>query len=73
MEEKLLTINELAEYLNISRRTVYRILDHQNLPAYRIGKHLRFKRDDIDQWIVDQKILETPKRTRIRNRSAKKK
>lgn len=56
MEEKLLTLDDLADYLNISRRTTYRLLKGSDLPAYRIGGHLRFRREDIDLWIDKQRL-----------------
>jgi len=58
MTDKLLTLNDLSEYLNISRRTVYRLLEGTQLPAYRIGGHLRFKRNDVDEWLEHQKLVD---------------
>ena len=66
LREKLLTLKDLADYLNISRRTVYRLLNGESLPAYRIGKNMRFKREDIDEWLKDQKI-EEPKKSEETN------
>ena len=56
MDEKLLTLDDLADYLNVSRRTTYRLLKGGDLPAYRIGSHLRFRREDIDGWLEKQKL-----------------
>jgi len=56
MKEKLLTLNELADYLHLSRRTVYRLLDGTDLPAYRVGSHLRFRRQDVDSWLETRRI-----------------
>ncbi len=56
MDEKLLTLDDLADYLNVSRRTTYRLLKGSDLPAYRIGGHLRFRREDIDLWIDKQRL-----------------
>ena len=55
-EEKLLTDDDLAGYLDISRRTIYRLLKVEELPGYRIGSHLRFRRDDIDKWLDSKKL-----------------
>ncbi|MBF8266332.1 MAG: HTH 17 protein [Dehalococcoidia bacterium] len=45
------TVNEVAEYLCISRRTVYKLTAEGRLPAFRIGKerHRRFRKEDIDR------------------------
>ncbi|HNT36671.1 MAG TPA: helix-turn-helix domain-containing protein [bacterium] len=56
MDEKLMTLDNLAEYLNLSRRTVYRLLQEKDLPAYRIGSHLRFRRGDIDDWLQTKRL-----------------
>jgi len=50
-EDKLLNLQELAEYLNVTKRTVYRLLDGCDLPSFRVGSHLRFKREEIDEWL----------------------
>lgn len=45
------TVNEAAEYLCISRRTVYKLTKEGRLPAFRIGRerHRRFRREDLDR------------------------
>ena len=49
MEEKLLNINEVAKYLNMSERSVKELVDKGELPAYKIGGIvLRFKKEQID-------------------------
>ena len=50
-EDRLLNISELSEYLNVTKRTVYRLLEGGDLPSFRVGSHLRFKREEIDQWL----------------------
>jgi excisionase family DNA binding protein len=44
------TVEQAAEYLSVSRRTVYNLTREGRLPAYTIGKerHRRFKRKDLD-------------------------
>jgi excisionase family DNA binding protein len=44
------TVDEAAEYLCISRRTVYKLTEEGRLPAYTIGKerHRRFRKKDLD-------------------------
>jgi excisionase family DNA binding protein len=54
MEDKLLTVKEVAEYLGVSVRQVYRLIE-KKLPSLRVGKYHRFKASDIDSWIKCQK------------------
>jgi putative molybdopterin biosynthesis protein len=48
--ERLLTINEIADRLAISRDTVYRVLVRE-IPSYRVGERLRFKASDVDAYV----------------------
>jgi len=50
----ILTIRQLAEYLMVSEKTVYRMLDRNQLPAVRVGAQWRFRRQDIDGWLTDE-------------------
>lgn len=50
----ILTIRQLAEYLMVSEKTVYRMLDRSQLPAIRVGAQWRFRKTDIDAWLTDE-------------------
>lgn len=50
----ILTIRQLAEYLMVSEKTVYRMLEKNQLPAMRIGAQWRFRKSDIDSWLTDE-------------------
>ena len=45
------TVEEAAEYLRVSRRTIYKLTGEGRLPAFRIGKerHRRFRKEDLDK------------------------
>jgi len=45
------TIQEAAEYLCVSKRTIYKLTQEGRLPAFRIGKerHRRFHKEDLDK------------------------
>ena len=50
--EKLLTVDEVAEYLRLNRETVLRKARRGEIPAIKIGyKSYRFSRDQIDDWL----------------------
>lgn len=50
----ILTIRQLAEYLMVSEKTVYRMLDRNELPAMRVGAQWRFRKQDIDAWLTEE-------------------
>ena len=45
------TVEEAAEYLCVSKRTIYKLTKEGRLPAFRIGKerHRRFRKEDLDR------------------------
>lgn len=53
-ENGILTIKEIAEYLKVTERTIYRLAAAKQLPAFKIGGSWRFSRQDIDGWIKRQ-------------------
>lgn len=50
-----LTPLEVAELLKITKNTVYELIKRGELPAYKIGKKLRIDKEDIDNYIKNQK------------------
>ena len=45
------TVKEAAEYLCVSKRTIYKLTKEGRLPAYRLGRerHRRFRKQDLDK------------------------
>ena len=54
IEGGILTIKEIAEYLKVTERTIYRLAAAKQMPAFKIGGSWRFSRQDIDGWIKRQ-------------------
>ena len=49
--ESLLTLDELSEYLKVSKSSLYKLAQAGKVPGNKIGKHWRFRKATIDQWI----------------------
>ncbi len=47
----LMTIDDLAAYLKVTRRTIYEWLKHNKIPAIKLVGQWRFKKEKIDEWI----------------------
>ena len=47
----LFTPKQLAEYLQLSARTVYRMLERNELPGVRVGSQWRFRKSEVDYWL----------------------
>ena len=52
--ESVLTVKEVADYLRVNQRTVYRLAVEGKLPGFKVGATWRFKRLDIEGWITSQ-------------------
>jgi len=53
--ERLLSPRQLAAYSNVSVATVYDWRHRRSgPPGFRVGKHVRYRRSDVDSWIDDQ-------------------
>ncbi len=59
----ILTIKEVAIYLKVTERTIYRLAAAKKIPAFKIGGSWRFSRPDIDSWIKQQSMenIDIPK------------
>lgn len=56
MEDRLMTVKELAAYLNINERTVLKLATTGPLPAVKVGNQWRFRKAMIDTWLDDQML-----------------
>lgn len=54
--EQILTLDEVATYLKVGNRTVYRLAAAKKIPAFKVGGIWRFSRADIDGWIRQQSM-----------------
>ena len=59
----VMTIEDLSEYLKVSKSTLYKLAQKGSLPGQKVGKHWRFHRDVIDRWLASRldKIREKEK------------
>ena len=53
-EGEILTIKQVADYLKVTDRTIYRLAAAKKIPAFKVGGTWRFSRADIDSWIKRQ-------------------
>ncbi|MBI3998818.1 MAG: helix-turn-helix domain-containing protein [Armatimonadetes bacterium] len=52
----MMTAGEVARYLRVHTMTIYRMIQRGGLPAVRVGRVWRFRRDHIDRWLLDNGI-----------------
>ena len=48
---ELMTLEEVANYLRVTEKTIYRLLDKRGIPATRVGHQWRFDKAAIEVWL----------------------
>lgn len=76
MMEKLLTVDEVAEYIRLNRETVLRKARKGEIPAIKMGyRSYRFYKDQIDDWLRGKTVAKTeeiePKSKKVKGISLK--
>ena len=51
MDERWLSLAEIAAYLGVSKDSVYRWLEQRRMPAHKVGRQWKFKAAEIDAWV----------------------
>jgi excisionase family DNA binding protein len=65
-ETDILTILEVATFLKVAQRTVYRLAAAKKIPAFKVGGVWRFSRAEIEEWIRHQSTQGTAGRAKTR-------
>ena len=50
-EDRWLSVDEIAAHLGIKRETVYPWITNKNMPAHKVGRLWKFKKDEVDNWV----------------------
>jgi len=48
---QILTVEEVAEFLKVHSSTIYKLLKHRQIPAFRVGADWRFHSAQIEEWV----------------------
>ncbi len=51
MNDRWLSVDEIAEYLGVSKDTVYTWVTGKGMPGHKVGRFWKFKREDVDEWV----------------------
>ena len=54
MNDRLMTLDDAAEYLRLKKVTLYKLLEKGKLPGSKVGGQWRFKKDTLEKWIDDK-------------------
>ena len=51
MEDRWLSVDEIGDYLGVKRDTVYKWIADKGMPAHKIGRLWKFKKEHVDAWV----------------------
>jgi len=51
MEDRWLSVDEIAVYLGIKNDTVYKWISRKRMPAHKVGRLWKFRREEVDSWV----------------------
>src|SRR5512143_2332129 len=54
IDDAFMTTEEVLEYLHVTQRTIYRLIKAGRIPAVRVGRQWRFRKQDVDRWLESQ-------------------
>ena len=56
MQNRWMTLQEVADYLQLSKDMIYRLAQNGRIPASKVGSRWRFKQERIDRWMEDMAV-----------------
>ncbi len=57
-EKAYLSIDDVARHFGFNPSTIYRLVERQELPGFKIGGRWRFSRELLERWAVDRVSIE---------------
>ena len=60
MEDRLMTVKQISQYLSVNERTVLKLVAEGVLPGVKVGNQWRFRKAMIDTWLDDQMLGLSP-------------
>jgi excisionase family DNA binding protein len=52
MEDRWMSVEEIAAHLGVKRDTVYKWINRKRLPAHKVGRLWKFRRHEVDEWVT---------------------
>ncbi|AGG05949.1 helix-turn-helix domain-containing protein [Dehalococcoides mccartyi] len=68
MEDRWLSVDQIADHLGIKRDTVYKWIDERQMPGHKIGRLWKFNKQEVDDWVKSGSVRE-----KIKSRTIKQK
>ena len=66
---EVMNIRQASQYLGVSPDTLYKYVNEQSIPAFKLGNRWRFKKSRLDQW-MEEKSMETEPQSKKKVKAA---
>jgi excisionase family DNA binding protein len=57
---EVMNIRQASQYLGVSPDTLYKYVNEQKIPAFKLGNRWRFKKSKLDQWMEEKSVESSP-------------
>lgn len=54
--DKILTVPEVAEYLQMSESKIYYMIQRKEITYLKFGRNVRIRKGDLEQWMIERKV-----------------
>lgn len=51
MDDRWLSVDEIADYLGVAKDTIYTWVTNKGMPGHKVGRFWKFKKEDVDAWV----------------------
>jgi excisionase family DNA binding protein len=68
---EVMNIRQASQYLGVSADTLYKYVNEEKIPAFKLGNRWRFKKTKIDQWMEEKSVSTEPKSKKKAQAAAK--
>lgn len=51
MDDRWLSVDEIADYLGVAKDTIYSWVTTKGMPGHKVGRFWKFKKEDVDVWV----------------------
>ena len=60
IDDRWISVEEVAAYLGVKRDTIYKWINRRNMPAHKAGRLWKFRKDEIDEWVRSGGAVNNP-------------
>lgn len=55
IDDRWISVEEVAAYLGVKRDTIYKWINRRNMPAHKVGRLWKFRKEEVDDWVRQDK------------------